>query len=88
MFNQNQPGCTYYYSPLGVYNLGVVDHAHAYGNGEFKDHMHTHVYHKGGGKKGTNNVVSLMMKTFTKINILRDIEIGGELHFLFDNCSG
>ena len=28
-----QPGCTYYYSPLSVYNLGMVNHAHVYDDG-------------------------------------------------------
>ena len=27
-FNENHPGKTYYYSPLSVYNLGMVNHAH------------------------------------------------------------
>ena len=29
-FNKEQPGTIYYYSPLSVYNLGMVDHAHVY----------------------------------------------------------
>ncbi len=28
VYNKEQPGCTYYFSPLSVYNLGVVSHAH------------------------------------------------------------
>jgi hypothetical protein len=28
MYNKEQPGCTYYFSPMSIYNLGVVDHAH------------------------------------------------------------
>ncbi len=27
-YNSEQPGCTYYFSPLTVFNLGVVNHAH------------------------------------------------------------
>ena len=88
VFNDNQPGCTYYYSPLGVYNLGVVNHAHDYGSGEIKEHMYAHVYHEGDGKKGANNVASLIMKTLLKIGILRENEMGGELSIVFDNCSG
>jgi hypothetical protein len=30
VFNKEQPGCTYYFSPMKVNNLGVVDHAHKY----------------------------------------------------------
>lgn len=29
IFNHEQPGCSYYYSPLGIYNLGMVDEAYA-----------------------------------------------------------
>jgi len=28
IFNNEQPGSTYFFSPLSVYNLGMVDHAH------------------------------------------------------------
>ena len=36
MYNSQQPGVMYYYSPLSIYNLGMVDHVHDYGNGEVK----------------------------------------------------
>ena len=88
VFNASQPGSSYYYSPLGVYNLGVVDHAHDYGGGVFKDHMYTHVYREGIAKKGANNVASLIMKTLTAIQAVREDEIGGELNIIFDNCTG
>ena len=96
VFNHEQPGCAYYYSPLSVYNLGVVNHAHKYGQinsdgnvrNEYKEHMHAHVYHEGVAKKGANNVASLIMKTLTDSNILRENDPGGELVIVFDNCSG
>jgi len=50
--------------------------------------MHAHVYHEGVGKKGANNVVSLIMKTLIDNKIIREDEIGGELNIVFDNCSG
>jgi ribosome-binding protein aMBF1 (putative translation factor) len=28
VYNKEQPGITYYYSPLSIYYLGIVDHAH------------------------------------------------------------
>ena len=31
-YNSKQPGCTYYYTPLNVFNFGVVDHSHNYVN--------------------------------------------------------
>jgi hypothetical protein len=87
VYNANQPGCTYYFSPLSVYNLGMVDHAHKYANGEVSEHMYAHVYHEGVGKKGANNVASLVVKTLTRLNLLREDSVG-ELNIIFDNCSG
>jgi hypothetical protein len=88
MFNKEQPGVTYYYSPLSIYNLGMVNHAHVYDDGRVTEHLHVHVYHEGIGKKGANNVSSLIMKTLSDLNLLRDEEVGGELNIIFDNCSG
>ena len=68
-----------YYSPLSIFNLGMVDHAHDYGNGNYNAHLHAHVYHEGVGKKGANNVASLIMKTLKLMGILRENDIGGEL---------
>ena len=78
IFNMEQLGCTYYYSPLSVYNLGVVEHAHKYNNGTVTEHMHCHVYNEGVGKKGANNVSSLIIKTLRQLNLLRDDSAGGE----------
>jgi len=50
--------------------------------------MHCHVYHKGVGKKGANNVASLIMKMLRGLNLLRKDLVGGELNIVFDNCSG
>jgi hypothetical protein len=88
VFNKEQPGITYYYSPLSIYNLGIVDHAHVYVDGRVTEHMHCHVYHEGVGKKGANNVASLIVKTLRGLNLLREDSVGGELNIVFDNCSG
>ena len=64
VFQSEQAGCSYYFSPLTVNNCGVVDHAHTYPDGKVSEHMHAHVYTEDIGKKGSNNVVSLMDKTF------------------------
>jgi hypothetical protein len=87
-YNSEQPGCTYYFSPLTVFNLGVVNHAHAYNDGHVSEHMHAHLYHKGVGKKGVNNVASLIEKKLRQLNFLREDSVGGELNIIFDNCSG
>ena len=39
VFNNTQPGVTYFYSPLTVNNIGMVNHAHEYENREVKAHM-------------------------------------------------
>ncbi len=61
-YNSEQPGTTYYFSPLTVLNLGVVNHTHMYNDGRVSEHMHAHLYHEGVGKKGANNVASLIVK--------------------------
>ena len=50
--------------------------------------MHPHLYHEGVGKKGANNVASLIVKTLQQLNILREYSVGGELNIKFDNCLG
>ena len=89
-YNEEQPGPAYYYSPLNVYNLGVVNHAYVYDGdtNDPKEHMYAHVYHEGIAKKGANNVASLIMKTLGLENVLREGDPGGELNIVFDNCSG
>jgi hypothetical protein len=88
VYNKEQPGCKYYFSPMSIYNLGVVNHAHGYDDGQVSEHLHCHVYSEGIGKKGANNVVSLIMKTLQKLNLLCKDSVGGELNIIFDNCSG
>jgi len=89
IYNSEQPGVTYYFSPLSVYNMGMVNHGHDYGDDRgVAEHMHCHVYHEGVGKKGANNVSSLIVKTLRVLNLLREDSVGGELNIVFDNCSG
>ena len=66
----------------------MVNHAHLYADGVVSAHMYAHVYHEGVGKKGANNVASLIVKTLRQLNLLRDDSVGGELNIIFDNCSG
>ena len=87
-YRREQPGCTYYYSPLSVYNLGVVNHAHVYDDGQVSAHLHAHVYHEGVARKGATNVTSLIMKTLRHLNIIQSDSVGGELNIIFDNCGG
>ena len=68
-----------------MYNFGVVDHSHVYPDGHIGEHLHSHVYHKGNGKKGANNVASLLMKIMRTMGIIREDMVGGELTIVFDN---
>ncbi len=88
-FGETQPGDSYYYTPMSVYNLGVVNSGHLHdGENEPKDHMHCHVYDEGIAGKGSNNVASLIMKTLHDLKLLKNDESGGELNIFFANCSG
>ena len=87
-FHKEQPGCAYYYSPLNIYNGGVVDQAFLDENGQITNLLYAHVYHEGEGKKGANNVVSLVNKTLLLKNLLRAGDPGKELNIIYDNCSG
>ena len=70
IFNNKQPGPKYYYSPVGVYNLGVVNHAHVYVYGIIGKHMYHHIYNEAVSKKDVNNVVSLIVKSLRQLNLL------------------
>ena len=85
-----QPGDTYYLTPKSVYVFGMVDMAHKYNDivQSVGEHLHTHVYSEKESDKGSNNVASLIMKTLTNLNVLRDGEAGGKLTIFFDNCVG
>jgi hypothetical protein len=65
----------------------VVKHTHIYNDGWVSKYLHCHVYTEGVGKKGANNVASLIMKTLQKLNLLCKDSFGGELNIIFDNCS-
>ncbi len=67
VYNKEQPGCTYYFSPISIYNLGVVNHDHIYNDGWVNEHLHYHVYTEAIGKKGANNEALLIMKTLQKV---------------------
>ena len=71
-----------------INNLGMVNHAHVYPNGNVAPHIYTHVYHKAIGRKGSNNMTSLIDKTLLHMETLRKNEAGGELTIIFNNCQG
>jgi hypothetical protein len=80
-----QSGNTYYYSPLNVFGFGIVNMKTKF--------LHCLVYDEGEGKKGGNNVASMIMFYLEHQKML---EIGDEgkpktrdsLKIVMDNCSG
>jgi len=82
-FGDEQPGETYYYSPVNCYTLGIVN------CGLKPMKMFAHVYFENEGKKGGNNVASLLYKQlFWDGFFLPDRKHVEELNFVFDNCGG
>ena len=81
----DQPGDTYYYSPIWLYCLGVVNVAH--------DHLYAYVYQEKDGKKGSNNVASMLMH-YIQSYVLNDAQKARyncpkqELNIIMDNCGG
>jgi len=87
-FRGEQPGETYYYSPLNINVEGVVDLC------DETPKMRAFCWHEGEGGRGGNNIASV---------VIRDLEMDGlipdenpptshepvkELCFAFDNCAG
>lgn len=89
-FGHQQPGETYYFSPLSINIFGIVN---ACGP---KEQLTAYCYHEGQGKKGGNNVTSMidyyLRKQLGVPRISMDPERepvwGGELVLVCDNCGG
>lgn len=82
-FGGEQPGDSYYFSPLAVYLFGIADHS--------TDVLSAYLYHEGVGKKGGDNVVSLIHKKLKDDGIFELAEMHGageRMIFVFDNCAG
>jgi hypothetical protein len=81
-FGGEQPGDTYYYSPLAVYCFGLVDASQS------PEQLHCFGYTEDEGAKGGNNVASLIMKALKDMNWISPGKCGNRLSFIMDNCSG
>ena len=57
-FGGEQSGDTYYFSPLTINGFGVVDYS--------IEELNSYIYTEAKGKKGGNNVVSLLSNTLEK----------------------
>jgi hypothetical protein len=81
-FGEEQPGDTYYFSPLSVYIFGIVDVSFS------PDVLHAYGYTEDQGAKGGNNVASLIMHALESFGWLSSGKCGKRLSIIMDNCSG
>ena len=84
-FGNEQPGQTYYYSPLGIYIFGMANYA--------TEVLTAYVYDEGEGAKGGDNVASLIYKYLEDEGVIKEWEDSGKepgesCTFVFDNCAG
>jgi hypothetical protein len=80
----NQPGETYYYSPLIVPIFEIAEPNLSNEN----DHLHAYVYYEQEAKKGGNNDCSLIWLYLKSCGLLNANDPIGELKWTFDNCPG
>jgi len=89
-YSEEQPGETYYFSPLNAYLFGIYTFIH--------DRLKAFVYLEGEAKKGGNNVASMIIhflkETFIELKELYK-ELGmkndgpiDSIYLFFDNCGG
>ena len=82
-FGSEQPGETYYYSLLKINCFGVTDLS--------TDVLGSFIYDEGEGKKGGNNVCSLLLKKLKDGGLIDLSKMHGpakQLSLVFDNCAG
>ena len=87
-FAGEQPGETYYYSPLNYNAFGIVDCS------KKPTELACYVDHEGEGKKGGNNVASMLFAELKRQQLISDdmdasvISKVKEINIVFDNCAG
>ncbi|KAG7344887.1 hypothetical protein IV203_032418 [Nitzschia inconspicua] len=92
-FGQQQPGETYFLTPVKLEGFGVADVSYEWKDGKETDHLYFHCFVEGHGAKGGSNVASMIVKTLRKTKIMRDDDNGApvrgkELNIVMDNCAG
>ena len=80
-FSAEQPGATYYFSPMNVFPFGVVDCSTE------PSQLTAHIFSEGEAKKGGNSVASMIWKEL-KIQGLLNGVTAHEINLVFDNCAG
>jgi hypothetical protein len=79
---KDQPGDTYYYSPLTINMFGLVDLSRS------QNKLDCYAYREFTGKKGSNNVASLLMHNLHRRGMLQQYSSAKQLSIIMDNCSG
>ena len=90
VFNNEQPGCTYYESPLSIYNLGVVNHVHQYEEGNDRNnsrHIVTPISATKVLQRRDQTMLYHWSWTHWLLQFLEVEHIGGELVIIFGNWS-
>jgi hypothetical protein len=72
-FGKEQAGDTYYYSPLTINLFGLMD---------------CYAYREFTGKKGSNNVASMLMHNLHRRGMLQQCSSEKRLSIITDNCYG
>jgi hypothetical protein len=92
-FAGEQPGETYYISPVNAFTFGVAD------NSQRPTTLAAYCYLEDSGKKGGNNVCSMLWQEFQRKNLVPDYDAGNnmpsvthlpakEINIVLDNCGG
>jgi hypothetical protein len=77
-----QPGKAYYLSPLSAFVFGVVDCS------KQKTTLAAHTYFETDGKKGGNNVASMLWNELARKGLTTTGQMVQEINFIMDNCGG
>jgi hypothetical protein len=81
-FGKEQPGDTYYFSPLTINLFGLVDLARS------PNKLDCYAYREFTGKKGSNNVACLLMHKLHRCGMLQRYSPAERLTIIMDNCGG
>ena len=84
-FAGEQPGATYYLTPLTVLLFGIVDNAPLEEDGI--ERMDAFIWREFEGDRGANNIVSRLVKYF-QLKGMFDRPNFGEITIIADNCAG
>ena len=91
-FEGEQPGDTYYLSPITVCLFGSVDNSRAYNRNADRcigeDHMNAYIWHEQDGKRGMNNIASCLYKDYQRRGYFEGGKHEDSLTVIADNCAG